>query len=219
DLTAATALYDIRFLDGDAELYGKLEREVPRQFDRDPNAFVRRLTQEKQERHARFGDTVFLLEPNLKNGEGGYRDLLTGLWAAKRETDRLLERCVVEPRKKPTVRNLDHAFALWNGKLTTQDPETFRRRPSELMRIFNVALETGAEIYGHTRDLIAEAVENLGPQIREDREAGAQFVKLLIDDRDARSPSLLEQAHDLGLLAAIMPEFEPCTGRVQHDLY
>src|SRR6185295_16464638 len=38
---------------------------------------------EKAERHARFGDTVFLLEPNVKNGEGGYRDLLTGLWAVK----------------------------------------------------------------------------------------------------------------------------------------
>jgi [protein-PII] uridylyltransferase len=322
DLTAATALLDTRFLDGSAELYAKLEREVPRLFDRDPNGFVRRLAQEKQERHARFGDTVFLLEPNLKNGEGGYRDLLTGLWAVKarfhvrdfpelvtagqasprqtqalvearrfyltlrvaahlstgrkadrltfetqeavapslvgkvvpkkssvsvdgqevapavapavealmqryfvaakavkRETDRLLERCVVEARKKPTVRNLDHAFALFNGKLTTQDPDTFRQRPSELMRIFNVALETGAEIYGHTRDLIADAVAQLGPRLAEDREAGAQLLKLLCDDRDTRAPSLLEQAHDLGLLAAIMPEFEPCTGRVQHDLY
>ncbi|MSP62803.1 MAG: hypothetical protein EXR72_21215 [Myxococcales bacterium] len=30
-----------------------------------------------------FGDTVFLLEPDVKNGQGGYRDLLASLWAAK----------------------------------------------------------------------------------------------------------------------------------------
>ncbi len=83
DLTACTALLDMRFLDGDRAHFQRLEREAPRVFDRDVNAFVRRLAGEKAERHARFGDTVFLLEPNVKNGEGGYRDLLTGLWAAK----------------------------------------------------------------------------------------------------------------------------------------
>src|SRR6478736_171607 len=59
DLTSCTALLDTRFLDGDRALYDKLEREIPRQFDRDVNGFVRRLTEEKAGRHARFGDTVF----------------------------------------------------------------------------------------------------------------------------------------------------------------
>jgi [protein-PII] uridylyltransferase len=83
DLTAATALLDTRFLDGDRGPYDKLQREIPKLFDRDPNKFVRRMAEEKDGRHARFGDTVYLLEPNVKNGEGGYRDLLVGLWAAK----------------------------------------------------------------------------------------------------------------------------------------
>jgi [protein-PII] uridylyltransferase len=321
DLSACTALLDTRFLDGDRPLYEKLEREIPRQFDRDPNGFVRRVAQEKKERHARFGDTVFLLEPNLKNGEGGYRDLLAGWWAAKarfrmrdfpdllnagqasarqvqalvearrfllrvrtaahlhagrkqdrltfetqeaiaprlcaealpaaasagggarvvpavapavealmqqyflhakavkRETERLLDRCIVEAQRKPTLHKLDASFMLFNGQLTTNDPEVFRARPSELVRAFNVALQSGAPLYGHTRDLIADQVAQLGPKLAEDRQACAELLKLLLDDRDARSPSLLEQAHDLGILAAIMPEFAPCTGRVQHDLY
>jgi [protein-PII] uridylyltransferase len=319
DLTSCTALLDTRFLDGDRAIYDKLEREIPRQFDRDVNGFVRRLTTEKTERHGRFGDTVFLLEPNVKNGEGGYRDLLTGLWAAKarfrardfgdlvtmghatarqaqalvearrfylrlrtaahlhagrkqdrltfetqeaigpqlaeravvrapnsplpvepavapsveslmqqyfvhaknvkRETDRLLERCIVEAQRKPLVHKLDHSFALFNGKVTTNDPGIFRTRPSEMVRLFNVALEVGAEIYGHTRDLVAEEVARIGSQLADDKAAGAEFMKLLADERDARTPSLLEQAHDLGILAAVMPEFAPCTGRVQHDLY
>jgi [protein-PII] uridylyltransferase len=314
DLTACTALCDARFLDGDRELWARFGREVPRLFDRDVNAIIKRLQQEKDERHARFGDTVYLLEPNVKNGQGGYRDLLVGLWAAKarfrvrdfadlttlghaserqvqaltaarrffleirtaahlfakrkqdrltfeiqeaiaprlfpdprpsqhrgvesavepsvealmqqyflhakavaRQTDRLLQRCVVEPQRKPSVRPVDASFTLFNGKLSLRDPDTFRRRPSEMLRIFNVALDTGADIYGHTRDLIAEQVAEA--RLTEDVAAGREFVRLLTDDRDTRNPSLLEQAHDLGLLAAVMPEFAPCTGRVQHDLY
>src|SRR5205085_8950550 len=86
-----------------------------------------------------------------------------------------------------------------------------------MIRLFNVALETGAEIYGHTKDLILEQVAEV-PLVG-DAQAGRELMKLIADDRDARNPSLLEQAHDLGLLAAVMPEFAPCTGRVQHDLY
>ncbi|HWE30522.1 MAG TPA: [protein-PII] uridylyltransferase, partial [Polyangia bacterium] len=314
DLTACTALLDARFLDGDRALWEKFTREVPRLFDRDVNRVVKRLSQEKDERHARFGDTVYLLEPNVKNGQGGYRDLLVGLWAAKarfgvrdfgdlvtlgqasprqvqalgdahrfylevrtaahfaagrkqdrltfeaqeavaprlfphprpkhhegvesavepsvealmqqyfvhakavtRETDRLLVRCVVEPRRRPTVRSVDASFTLFNGKLSLHDPEVFRHRPSEMLRIFTVALDVGADIYGHTKDLISERVSE-GSLIN-DPLAGRAFMRLLCDDRDTRNPSLLEQAHDLGLLAAVMPEFAPCTGRVQHDLY
>ena len=318
DLTACTALLDARFLDGDGAIWDKYTREVPRLFDRDVNRLVGRLSKEKDERHARFGDTVYLLEPNVKNGQGGYRDLLVGLWAAKarfrvrdfadlvtagqasprqvqalvdarrfyleirtaahfaakrkqdrltfevqeaiaprlfphprpshhegvesavepsvealmqqyflhakevtRQTDRLLSRCVVESQRKPSVRPVDASFTLFNGKLSLHDPEVFRRRPSEMVRIFNVALELGCEIYGHTKDLIAERVAALSADggLTKDALAGREMMKLLCDDRDRRNPSLLEEAHDLGLLACVMPELAPCTGRVQHDLY
>jgi [protein-PII] uridylyltransferase len=317
DLTACTALLDARFLDGDRDIWERFCREVPRLFDRDVNGVVKRMQKEKDDRHARFGDTVYLLEPNVKNGQGGYRDLLVGLWAAKaryrvrdfqdlvtagqasqrqvqalvaarrfyleirtaahfaakrkqdrltfeiqetiaprlfphprpshhhgvesavepsvealmqqyflhakavtRETDRLLSRAIVEPQKKPQVRSVDASFMMFNGRLSLHDPEVFRRRPSEMVRIFNVALEHNVDIYGHTKDLIAERVTELsGGSLVNDPVAGAEFMRLLCDDRDARNPSLLEQAHDLGLLAAVMPEFAPCTGRVQHDLY
>src|SRR6185312_15215595 len=72
DLTACTALLDARFLDGDRAIWDNFQRQVPRLFERDVNGVVQRLTKEKDERHARFGETVYLLEPNLKNGQGGY---------------------------------------------------------------------------------------------------------------------------------------------------
>ena len=86
-----------------------------------------------------------------------------------------------------------------------------------MVRIFNVAIETGAELYGHTRDLIADFASRT--DLSNDLHAGREFVKLLMDTRDRRVPSALEEAHDLGVLNAVLPEFAPCTGRVQHDLY
>ena len=50
------------------------------------------------------------------------------------------------------------------------------------------------------------------------RRAGASSSSCC-DRRDRANPSRLEQMQDLGLLAAIMPEWEPSTGRVQHDIY
>ena len=81
DLTAATALLDTRRIAGEAGLHDELLERSRRA--RNPEELVKQLVIEKTDRHARFGDTVYLLEPDVKNGQGAYRDLLTGLWAAK----------------------------------------------------------------------------------------------------------------------------------------
>ena len=85
DLATATALLDARPLGGDDALAARLPGTLAGAlaFAGDPNAFVRRVLDEKRGRHARFGDSVFLLEPNLKHGQGGLRDLASGLWAAR----------------------------------------------------------------------------------------------------------------------------------------
>ena len=46
-------------------------------------SFVEALREERASRHRRFGETEYLLEPNVKNSKGALRDLNTGLWAAK----------------------------------------------------------------------------------------------------------------------------------------
>src|SRR5262249_2363110 len=99
------------------------------------------------------------------------------------------------------------------------DPQIFRDRPSEMTRLFQVALARELPIYGHTKELIAERVAVDAARLTTDREAHEDFLDLLADPRDARQPSLLEEMHELGLVNALMPEFGPCTGRVQHDLY
>ncbi len=85
DLPTATSLLDWRHLAGDAssanELAARLATgifahgELPR--------FMSRLRNEVEQRHARFGGSVYLLEPDVKNGAGGLRDLDVARWAAR----------------------------------------------------------------------------------------------------------------------------------------
>jgi [protein-PII] uridylyltransferase len=85
DLPAATSLLDYRHVAGDRALSDELKQradaglfehtELPK--------FFARLEEEVRVRHARFGGSVYLLEPDVKNGAGGLRDLDVALWAGK----------------------------------------------------------------------------------------------------------------------------------------
>jgi len=85
DLPSATSLLDWRHLAGDEELSRSLHRRAaagvfaPSELPR----FMERLQEEVAERHGRFGGSVYLLEPDVKNGAGGLRDLDIARWAAK----------------------------------------------------------------------------------------------------------------------------------------
>jgi [protein-PII] uridylyltransferase len=84
DLKDLTALLDTRFLAGDAPLYAELQKAmVTGILDRNPRGFFRAKLEESRDRHAHYGDSVYLLEPQLKEGEGGLRDLHTAMWLAK----------------------------------------------------------------------------------------------------------------------------------------
>jgi [protein-PII] uridylyltransferase len=84
DHPARTALLDLRFMSGDASLYKALERD---QLHGLSAAKVDRFIQDKlneiRDRRERFGDSLYLLEPNIKQSEGGLRDLQSALWLAR----------------------------------------------------------------------------------------------------------------------------------------
>src|SRR6185436_14182394 len=85
DLPTATSLLDWRVITGDSEAGARLlERAFQGVFGQgDIAAFLQRLESSVVERHERFGGSVFLLEPDVKNGEGGLRDLDAAHWAAR----------------------------------------------------------------------------------------------------------------------------------------
>ncbi len=317
DLATATALLDARHVAGSTSQSAELIRQARRAIAPGGNAnqFVSSLIAERRRRRDRFGASIYLLEPNLKQGIGALRDLSTAFWAmkarwdtdaldelvmmghvsrrqarvlgdalefllalralvqltAKRATDqltfeiqeaiapsifphahapagdvrpavapaveslmrryylhargveqvadRVLESARVVAPRRPRIARLDGSFLIFNGKLATTDPRVVRERPSEMLRLFRTALEHDVPIYGHTLELLAETTARSQGELARDPAASRLFLELLTDPRDKGQPSLLEEMHQVGLVSALIPEFAPCTCRVQHDLY
>lgn len=84
DLATATALLDARHIAGDRRLTTELVRATLGALapGGNPNDLIAALAAEKRARHDRFGASLYLLEPNLKQGIGALRDLATALWCA-----------------------------------------------------------------------------------------------------------------------------------------
>ncbi|HTR62497.1 MAG TPA: [protein-PII] uridylyltransferase [Candidatus Binataceae bacterium] len=83
DLKEKTAIIDARFLAGDEKLYADLDKLlVAEVLNRNQQKFFKAKLDESRQRHAQYGDSIYLLEPQLKEGEGGLRDLHTAMWLA-----------------------------------------------------------------------------------------------------------------------------------------
>jgi [protein-PII] uridylyltransferase len=84
DITIRTAILEARYLWGDRKLYDELRKkfwsEVATGTGQD---FVEAKLAERDERHARQGESRYLVEPNIKEGKGGLRDLQTLYWIGK----------------------------------------------------------------------------------------------------------------------------------------
>ncbi len=84
DITIRTALLEHRFLWGNAALAQTLRARLWSElFAKTHAEFVEMKLLERSERHAKIGNQRYLLEPNVKEGKGGLRDLQTLYWIAK----------------------------------------------------------------------------------------------------------------------------------------
>ena len=102
DMTIRTALLEARHLFGDAKLFD----ELTARFDKEvvqgtAPEFVAAKLAEREERHRRAGQSRYLVEPNVKDGKGGLRDLHTLFWIAKyvyrvQEPEELIKRGVFD---------------------------------------------------------------------------------------------------------------------------
>ena len=77
DLKAALGLVDARFVAGDASLAEELRRKAREQWRSRSNRWLPVLAEVVRARHAEFDEVAFLLEPELKEGRGGLRDVHT----------------------------------------------------------------------------------------------------------------------------------------------
>ncbi|MCC7540444.1 MAG: [protein-PII] uridylyltransferase [Deltaproteobacteria bacterium] len=314
DLRTATTLLDVRLIAGDATLLGELVtrgwREV---FDPDLRGFLDRLRADSAERHERFGGSLYLLEPEIKQGRGGLRDVDVALWAARarwhscsledlvrtgalsaresselvaardflwrvrnhlhrragrrqdrltfedqeeiarslgfedheggelgveqfnrtyfghartiaRVSDMLVERAYPRKRRgRAREEALDGGILKFDDHVTFADSARLDAEPAMALRLYAQAAARDAPPYGYARDAITRlAADPLWcARLRGSTEAAETFLRLLCRPAPAPVPkgSILTELHDVGLLLALVPEFGPVTGRVQHDVY
>jgi [protein-PII] uridylyltransferase len=160
DFKVKTALLDARYLCGDETLYAEFDAAMlSAVWSTDQQKFIAEKLAESEERHARAGHSVYLLQPDLKEGRGGLRDLHTALWLAK---------------VRYRVRNVRELVPL--GVLRAQDVEALEHALDVLWRIRNaVHLATGR----HHDRLSFELQDQLAPALGfgEGREGGEGFMR------------------------------------------
>lgn len=84
DLTIRTSIMEARNIAGSKRLHGALQRRFKKEImDNGGPDFIEEKLAERDARHARMGDTRYVVEPNLKDSKGGLRDLQTLYWIAK----------------------------------------------------------------------------------------------------------------------------------------
>jgi [protein-PII] uridylyltransferase len=93
DVTVRTGVLTARFLCGDGEFFHEFADTIRSELLPDVATFVDEQATSLRERHAAYGESLFLLQPNLKQGAGGLRDYHTAYWVAR--------------GAQPSVRDLD----------------------------------------------------------------------------------------------------------------
>ena len=83
DMVIRTGLLESRYIWGVQKLHAELRVRFFEEVVKGKGLFVEAKLEERDERHARMGDSRYVLEPNIKDGKGGLRDLHTLFWIAK----------------------------------------------------------------------------------------------------------------------------------------
>ena len=162
DMTVRTALLEARFLWGERGLWRQLARRFQREVVAGSGeAFVRAKRDERAARHRRFGDSRYLLEPHVKDGKGGLRDLHALLWTA-----RYLYR----------IASLDELAAA--GIVTGAELARWRRASDFLLRVrWHLHLAAGRAEERLTFDRQAEIARRMGYSAGRSQRAVERFMK------------------------------------------
>jgi [protein-PII] uridylyltransferase len=118
DMTIRTAILEARFLLGDQQLFDELVKRFDNEVVRNTaTEFVAAKLSEREDRVRRSGQSRYLVEPNVKDGKGGLRDLHTLFWIAKyvyrvREPDELIKRGVFDKQEYQLFRRCE--YFLWS---------------------------------------------------------------------------------------------------------
>lgn len=113
DITVQTSLLEARLVSGNTVLFQRLQAQC--QAAMDPCAFFQAKMLEMRQRHIKYEDTPYSLEPNCKESPGGLRDLQVILWVAKAaglgdSWDKLAQRGLLTATEARHLKHKEHAF-------------------------------------------------------------------------------------------------------------
>jgi [protein-PII] uridylyltransferase len=203
DSTVQTALLDARFLAGEAAIFERFDAEFAKARRKWGIAqFLAAKRAERASRHARYGDSPFLVEPHIKEGRGGLRDLQTQYWAA---------RYAFGVKTMPELVGPD---APGGGLLTAQEARAIRRAWDFLWTVrFHLHHVTGRAEERLTFDLQPVVGARMGYTRHGKQDGVERFMKhLFMTTRDvARLSRLLEPAIERATigLPAVVPADDP----------
>ena len=161
DMRVRTALLDARFLCGDFALYEDFEKRVESHLlKKGVKRFIREKLDENRARHEQYGGSVYLLEPEVKEGEGGLRDIQTARWIA---------------RAKLKAKDLD-ALAL-NGIVSTGDIAHLKESQDFLLRVRNELHFSSGK---HQDQLTFEQQENVSSALGFEGEGSLRAVEVFM---------------------------------------
>ncbi|GAA0722617.1 [protein-PII] uridylyltransferase [Dokdonella soli] len=119
DVSVFTSLLDARLLAGDATLTAALTAITSDPAIWPPAVFLAAKRAEQAARHARFNDTAYNLEPNLKDGPGGLRTLDLMRWIGRRvadagDFDAMVEHGLLDPTERAALQRSE--AMLWRDR-------------------------------------------------------------------------------------------------------
>ncbi len=157
DVNFMTSILDIRFIYGNQQLPSRLATQFTQIITCSAETFFNLKIEEQNQRHQKFGDTGYRLEPNLKEGPGGLRDLQTIRWVAQSQyqIDTLAKLITIGLiTEKEYLEYRDARRFLWKIRNTLHQ---LAKKPEERL-LFEYQTKI-AEIFGYKDDENSQAVE------------------------------------------------------------
>jgi [protein-PII] uridylyltransferase len=115
-------------------------------------------------------------------------------------------------------KELEHGLVVARGEITVKErgKDPFQARPNLLLEVFALGLQLGVGFSEDVKVLIRANLGAIDETFRADRQHSRLFLTILKHPHATRA---LRAMHEAGVLSAYLPEFEPITGLVHHDLY
>ena len=146
DVTVRTTVLTARFLCGDGVFFHDFANTIRRELLQDVGAFIGEQVELLNNRHRAYGESLFLLQPNVKEGEGALRDYHAAYWVAR--------------GAQPSLRNVDDLLHF--GLLTETEMTEFKNGLDFLWHVRNelhlMAGRANDQMSFEVQEQVAEAI-------------------------------------------------------------